>query len=131
DAGGCEGAPYTITVTVNPKPVVSNTTPSTATICSDSLTNISLDASVASSFSWTVGTITGGITGADAGSGSTINQTLANPSTIASGTVEYIVTPTADAGGCIGAPYTITVTVNPKPVVSNTTPSTATICSGS
>ncbi|MCK0127006.1 hypothetical protein MWU76_21640, partial [Gelidibacter sp. F2691] len=122
----CIGAPYTITVTVNPKPVVSNTTPSTATICSGSGPNISLTASTPSSFSWTLGTITGGITGASDGSGSTINQTLTNPSTTTSGTVEYIVTPTSDAGGCEGAPYTITVTVNPKPVVSNTTPSTAT-----
>ncbi|MCK0126974.1 hypothetical protein MWU76_21475, partial [Gelidibacter sp. F2691] len=129
DAGGCKGAPYTITVTVNPKPVISNTTPSTATICSDSSTNISLDASVASSFSWTIGTITGGITGASVGSGSTINQILTNPSTTVAGTVDYIVTPTADAGSCTGSPYTIKVTVNPtlEPSVSITSSSTS-IC---
>ncbi|MCK0123400.1 hypothetical protein MWU76_03205, partial [Gelidibacter sp. F2691] len=113
-----------ITVTVNPIPVV--TTTNITTICSGTSPNISLNASVESSFSWIVGTVNGSITGASGGSGSTINQTLTNPSTTTSGTVEYIVTPTSDAGGCEGAPYTITVTVNPKPVVSNTTPSTAT-----
>ena len=125
-AGSCEGSPYTITVSVNPKPTV--TTVNTATICSGASPNISLTASTPSTFSWTVGTITGGITGASAGSGSTINQALTNPSSSAAGSVQYIVTPTANAGSCEGSPYTITVSVNPKPSV--TTANTATICSG-
>jgi len=123
------GSPSTsspITVTVNPTPSV--TTANTATICSGTGPNISLTASTPSSFAWTIGTITGGITGASNGSGSTINQTLTNPSNSAAGTVQYIVTPTATSGSCAGTPYTITVTVNPTPSV--TTANTATICSG-
>ncbi|MBN3584106.1 hypothetical protein JYB64_17040 [Algoriphagus aestuarii] len=125
--GSCTGAPYTITVTVNPTPVVTNS--ATAITCSGTGPNISLTASVPSSFSWTIGTITGAITGASAGSGATINQTLTNPSNTTAGTVQYIVTPTSTTGSCPGAPYTITVTVNPQPVVTNST-LTQTICSG-
>ena len=124
--GSCPGAPYIITVTVNPAPTI--TTPNTANTCSGSAPNITLTASVPSTFTWTIGTITGGITGADAGSGSTINQTLTNPNTTA-GTVQYIVTPTATTGSCPGVASTITVTVNPKPTV--TTPNKASSCSGS
>ncbi|WZL89631.1 PKD-like domain-containing protein [Salinimicrobium sp. 3283s] len=126
NSGSCTGTPYTITVTVNPKPTV--TTAGTATVCSGASPNIPLTASTPSSFSWTVGTVTGGITGASAGSGTTINQILTNPGSATAGTVQYIVTPTATTGSCAGEAYTITVTVNPKPSV--TTANTATICSG-
>ena len=125
-AGSCAGVPYTITVTVNPAPLV--TTANTATICSGTSTGIALTATVPSTFTWTIGTISGSITGAGAGSGSTISQTLVNPSTTVAGTVEYLVTPTATTGSCAGAPYLITVTVNPSPVVTNA--NTATVCSG-
>jgi gliding motility-associated-like protein len=123
-AGGCPGTPYTITVTVNPTPVVTN--PATAATCNGTSPNIALTASAPSSFTWTIGTISGGITGASAGSGTTINQTLTNPSNSSAGTVQYIVTPTSSTGSCPGAPYTITITVNPTPTV--TTLSTASTC---
>ena len=124
--GGCAGAPYTITVTVNPTPVI--TTLNTKSICNGSGTGISLLASAASSFTWTIGTITGGIAGASAGSGNTINQMLTNPSNSVAGSVQYIVTPISTTGSCPGVAYPITVTVNPTPVV--TTSNTTTTCSG-
>jgi hypothetical protein len=71
-----------------------------------------LTASLASSFNWTVGVVTGGITGASAGSGSTIRQILVNPNNTSTGTVEYIVIPKSLTGLCLGSAYTITVTVN-------------------
>jgi hypothetical protein len=125
--GSCAGLAYTITVTVNPSPTV--TTANTASICSGNATNISLTASVASAYTWTIGTVTGSITGAtqSLGTGTSISQTLTNPSSSVVGTVEYIVTPTAATGSCAGAAYSITVTVNPKPVIANITSS---ICSG-
>jgi hypothetical protein len=127
NTGSCAGTPYTITVTVNPLPVVTNA--STLSICNASATGIGLTASISSNFTWTLGPITGGITGASAGSGSTINQTLTNPSNSTAGAVQYIVTPTATSTGlCTGPAYTITVTVNPKPAVTNA--ATATTCSG-
>jgi hypothetical protein len=125
--GSCVGSSTTITVTVTPIPIV--TTAATATICSGGTTAISLvDGGVSSTYAWTIGTITNGITGSANGSGSSIAQTLTNPINTAAGTVPYIVTPTSTTNSCQGNPYTITVTVNPTPVV--TTPNAASICSG-
>jgi len=125
-ASGCSGAPFTIDVTVSPKPVITNQ-PSKE-ICSGLSTNINLTSNIAASYSWTIGAITGGITGASAGSGNLINQVLTNPGNAAAGTVQYIVTPTSTAGSCAGAAFTITVTVNPSPVVTNA--ASYTLCSG-
>ena len=132
---GDNGAQYTVLVTsagcsavsAGPATLTVNETPSVTTlntkkICSGESTGISLTASTSSTFSWTVGTITGGITGASAGSGSNINQVLTNPSNSTAGTVQYIVTPTSVTGGCPGSSYTITVTVNPTPADYNSRP---------
>ena len=125
-ANTCLGATFTITVTVNPIPLVTNT--ATATTCSGSSPNISLTSSVPSNFSWTIGTNSGSITGASSGSGATINQTLTNPSNTTAGSIQYLVTPTSITGSCVGAAFTITITVNPAPSVTNV--ATANICSG-
>jgi VCBS repeat-containing protein len=123
--GSCAGAATNITVTVNPTPAV--TTSTAASTCSGTGPNIALTATAASSFAWTLGTNTGSVTGASAGSGATINQTLTNPSSTVAGSIVYAVTPTSTTGSCVGAATNITVTVNPKPVLTNTTPS---VCSG-
>jgi hypothetical protein len=125
--GSCVGAATNITVTVNPTPAV--TTSTAASTCSGTSPNIALTATAASNFAWTLGTNTGAITGASAASGSTINQTLTNPSNATAGSIVYAVTPTSTTGSCVGAATNITVTVNPTPaVISSTTFST---CSGS
>ncbi|MBA4408158.1 MAG: hypothetical protein C0397_01890 [Odoribacter sp.] len=118
----------TATITVNPTPTVTNA--ASASTCSGTGPNIALTASTPSSFSWTIGTITGSITGASAGSGATINQVLTNPSNATAGTVQYVVTPTSTTDLCAGTPFTITVTVKPIPVVT-ATPSSQTFCTGS
>jgi len=122
---GCSGTPFTVTLTVNPEPVITN--PSTQEICSGSGTNITLGATIPSTYTWTVGTINGGITGASAGSGATLNQLLTNPSGVNDGTVQYLITPRSTTGLCFGNAYTITVTVHPKPVITNS--STESVCS--
>ena len=119
----------TASILVNPVPVV--TTAATATICSGTATSIALMASTdpGTTFTWTIGTITGAITGASAcasSCGTTIAQTLTNPGS-AAGTVQYVVTPVSSLG-CTGAPYNITVTVNPTPNAV-ATPASQTICS--
>jgi uncharacterized repeat protein (TIGR01451 family) len=124
---GCAGSNFTVTLTINPEPLITNAT--AYEICSGSATGINLTSSIPSTFQWTIGTITGGITGASAGSGSVINQVLTNPSNSLPGSVEYIVTPRSTSGTCFGNPVTITVTVNPGPVVTNSP--TLRICSGS
>ena len=123
-ANSCSGTPLNIVVTVNPVPNVTSLGPTT--ICSGTATNIALNSNVAgTTFTWTVGAITGGITGATPSGGSPIAQTLTNPGTT-SGTVTYVVTPVANS--CPGIPVNIVVTVNPSPDV--TTASLTTICSG-
>jgi hypothetical protein len=124
--GSCAGTPFSIVVTVYPLPVVTNS--ATTTICSGTSPNITLTSSVPGNFTWTVGTNTGGIVGATAGSGSTINQTLTNPSNTSAGSLQYLVTPTSTTGTCTGNTYSIVVTVNPTPVV--TTSPTVSTCSG-
>ena len=124
-ANGCAGTPITVTITVNPIPVVT-ATPTTQTICSGSVASSSFTSTVAgTTFAWTV--VQTNVSGAIAGSGASISQTLTATSTVA-GTAVYTITPTA--GGCSGAPVTFTVTVNPKPVAT-ATPAVQTICSGS
>ncbi len=126
NATGCAGPSFALTVTVNPTPTITNGP--TFSACSGSPASLTFTASAASTFNWTIGTITGGITGASAGGpANPMNQILTNPASTA-GSVEYIVTPTGSAVGlCPGVPSTITVTVNPKPALGNYT---ATVCGG-
>lgn len=127
---GCVGADATINVTVNPRPVM--TSPTTITSCSGTIPVSNFTATLPSNFAWTVppGGITGAITGTTVGSSGTgnLSETLVNTSG-AVGSVTYNVTPTAVAApSCVGSPQTVTVTVNPEPVLVS--PQTKTICSG-
>jgi gliding motility-associated-like protein len=111
---GCSGNPITVTIVVNPTPEVFGST--MATICSGESPNISLFPSIAATtFSWTVATI--GVTGAQSGTGNTINDILEADSN--TGTAVYTVTP--EANNCSGTPLNITVNVNPlpKPLIEN------------
>ncbi len=118
NCAGSTGAPKTFTITVYAKPVV--TANPAITICNNTSTGINLTANTPASFTWTIGLITGDITGANDGSGSTINQLLTNHAVSAPGTVQYIVTPISTTNSCPGDPYTITVTVQPALLASST-----------
>ncbi|MFZ4708125.1 MAG: PKD-like domain-containing protein, partial [Bacteroidales bacterium] len=87
-------------------------------ICSETAFNLSLAATVLCNFSWAIGTVTGGITGAIAGNGNLINQILSNPSNVLSGSVQYLITPISLPYNCQGDPFIITVTVNPLATVT-------------
>ena len=131
---GCTGTAFTVTVTVNPKPVIAGVTP--AAICSGtsfSVTPINSGATIVptgTTYIWTVG-VNPNITGQSASTATgitTISQTLINGVSTSQSLV-YTVTPTSgDTGNCVGTPFTITVTVSPKPTISDVTP--AAICSG-
>jgi gliding motility-associated-like protein len=125
-ANGCSGTPVTVTITVNPVPFAS-ATPSPATICSGATTSIALSSFTSgTSYTWTASN-GAGVSGAAAGSGTPIAQTLTNSGTTA-GTATYTVTPTA--AGCVGTTFTVTVNINPTPNAI-ATPSSQSICSGS
>ncbi|MFM8596585.1 MAG: PKD-like domain-containing protein, partial [Flavobacteriales bacterium] len=124
----CPGTAKTYTITVNPTPVVAN---STATICSGTaFTATPANGSgnivpTGTTYTWTVAA-NANVTGASNQTTATaaISQTLTNTTNTVQ-TVVYTVTPIS--GTCSGATFTVTVTVNPTPSV---TAQTATICSG-
>lgn len=108
-ANGCTATDTNLTITVLPTPVITST--SSASICSGTSPNVPLTSNMTSTYSWTIGTIVGSITGASINSGSFINQVLTNSSHQTAGSVVYNVTPTTN--NCAGYPTSITVTVNP------------------
>ena len=123
---GCPGNPANFVVTVNPLPTINAIPPQT--ICSgQSTTLVSPTSSVSgTTYSWSssvIGTITGNTSN---GTTSIPVQTLTNNGAT-SGTVTYIITPTANT--CVGPTQSLVVTVNPIPHAT-ATPSVDTICSG-
>ncbi len=128
--GNCIGDPFTVIVTVNPKPYSVNLT---ASVCSDENFNITpINGSgniipTGTTFSWGMPIVSSGITGGTAESGLlSLNQTLVN-STNTVQTATYNVT--ANSGLCTGSTFTITLFLNPKPTVS-ASPLSQEICSG-
>uniref|UniRef100_UPI003BF91618 discoidin domain-containing protein n=1 Tax=Rubrolithibacter danxiaensis TaxID=3390805 RepID=UPI003BF91618 len=123
-ANGCSNT-QNVTVTVNPKPNVSNQTAATCSGAAFTVTPTGVPAGT--TYTWSAPVVTGGLTGgsAQATGVTSISQTLTNPTTSVQ-TATYTVTPTS--GSCVGNTFTVTITVNPKPSVTS---QTATICSGS
>ena len=132
--GPCTGSTFTVSVTVNPTPVVPA---QTATICDGGTFTVTPTNNptatiipAGTTYSWSAPAAITGISGLASGtSASSISGTLTN-STNAPIDVVYTVTPTSGAAGnCVGASFTVTVTVYPTPALSSTlTP--ADICSG-
>jgi PKD repeat protein len=120
NSNGCDGTPFTLTVTVTPNPTVTPTAPNT-TICNNQSTNITLTSNITgTNFTWTsavTGSITGNSTQTSLTATSKIDDLLTNNGSTP-GTVTYTITPTS-ANGCPGTPSTITITVQPSPVQAN------------
>lgn len=120
-ASTCVGAPLVFTITVNPTPSGAFTGPTT--ICSGATTALNLTSAVAgTTFTWTANAT--GVSGSSDSAGNSIAQTLTTTAA-ASGTVTYIVQPTANS--CPGNSFSINILVNPVPNV--TTTGATTICS--
>ena len=114
-----------VTVVVNPTPDV---LASAETVCDGGTTSVAItnpNGVSGTTFSWTIGTVTGTVSGQTAGSGTVITQTL---SSTAGGTVEYLITATAN--GCSSAPFSVVVTVEPLPVGTPVAQGTYFVCSG-
>jgi hypothetical protein len=115
NAGGCDGQPRQVVVTVNDRPNVI-ATPSSEAICSGKATNISLSSNNGNAtFTWTAALTSGTASGFTDGGGVIIAQTLTN-TTAAAATVTYTVTPSVN--GVTGTPITVVVTVYPLPSTS-------------
>ena len=113
-----------VLVTVNPVPFAI-ATPAAQTFCSGNTTSISLTSlTPGTTFAWTV--VQTGVSGATNNSGTLIAEILTSLSGV-QGTAVYTITPTANS--CAGNPITVTITVDPVPVIT-ATPLNQTICAG-
>jgi len=133
-AGSCQGLPFTVITTVNPKPLAPA---QTTTICSGTAFIVSPANNPPTSIIPAGTTYTWGIpvsnpSGAIAGGSAqlsgqpSISQTLTNV-TIYPATLTYTITPTS--GACSGPGFTAVITVNPDPVVTSQ-PIGDTMCTG-
>ncbi|TCJ14218.1 PKD domain-containing protein [Flaviaesturariibacter flavus] len=124
-ANGCAGTPFNHTVIVNPTAVV--TSAATGAVCGGSPLAYTITGNVSgATFSWDRAAVAGISNAAVSGqTSSVITETLVNTTT-APVTVVYTITPSAN--GCVGTPFTYTVTVNPTPAV--TSAATGAVCSG-
>ena len=124
--GTCQGTAFTVTATINPEPVYSNTNPAR---CSDDLVGIDLSTlklgAGVNATSYNIITITNNGLTASAGSPAQTNgvgaleisndswrNTTANPVDVV-----YAIAPVT--GTCVGTQFTVTVTVNPEPAYAN------------
>lgn len=126
----CQGPITTITIFVDPFiNIPFSVTPDGQTICSGSATSLSFASPTTGiSFSWTANP--SGVTGASAGIGNGLNQTLTFNGSGNSGFVDYIITP--KQGVCNGIPKTVRVNVLPQPAKPTITVSggSSPICPG-
>jgi len=115
---GCDGDPFTLTVTVTPRPVISATV-ADATICSNIRAVITLSSNLAgTTYTWTsvstqdpTNLVTGNSQQGTPIAAAEINEELTNNAT-QQGSVIYTITPYSSTG-CPGAPVTVTINVDP------------------
>jgi gliding motility-associated-like protein len=126
---GCSGAPQTVTIAVNPAPVIAY---QRDTICSGTAFTYQPQNGVPTSamivpanttYTWATPTFSapGTLSGASAQATgiNKVSQTIQN-STNFSSNVSYLVTPKSGAtGGCTGKPFTVDIVVNPTPAITN------------
>ena len=115
---GCEGLPETFTITVTPTAQVVEV--EDIVLCNGAVSTEVVFTPVSNP----VNAITGGSAGTD--QQSILGQTLFNE-TNSPATLTYTVTPTS-AEGCVGTPFTVTITVNPTGQVEPV--SSQVVCNG-
>jgi gliding motility-associated-like protein len=135
----CPGAPFTITVPINPQPDFNNFDNIVPGVCSEDAIGVTLDPlkkapSVAAASYTITSVLATGLTpiGPTVVSGAVVSGDLANDQwqniTDIARNVTYNIVPRS-AGGCDGDPFTVTITVNPQPDYDNLT-NLAGVCSG-
>jgi gliding motility-associated-like protein len=128
---GCQGAPFTVTVTVIPAVVVPNFS---QTICNGATFTVNPTNAppttiipAGTTFAWTV-VDNPNVTGESNGTGLPLSQTLTTNVASPAQSVVYTVVATSPGGGCPNTTFTVTVALNlvTPPAIANDT----TICSG-
>ncbi|NDA62095.1 MAG: hypothetical protein EBX50_08635, partial [Chitinophagia bacterium] len=132
-ASGCNtSSNFTVVITVNPRPAITNMT---TVICEGVMFLVTpIDATngvipAGTTYSWSVPSYNASLTGGMSGNGaSTITGTLQNLSNTVQ-TATYLIVPTSTSaqGTCAGATFTILVGVLPNAEINSIT---ATVCSG-
>jgi hypothetical protein len=115
-AGGCTGTPFTVTVTVDPTPVIADQSTSICGAVAISYTITGAIIPAGTTYAWSSPAGSGFTGGAAASGQSNLNGTLTN-TTNAAVTATYSVTPTS--GGCTGASFNVSVTLNPTPFIAD------------
>ncbi len=135
--GGCNGTPFTVTVTINPQPDYNSLTVNPA-ICSGDLVGVDLStlqkgtSIAATSFNIT-SIVSTGLTAAG-GSPATGNGLAASViaddqwKNVSNANVNVVYTIAPVVGSCVGSSFTVTVPIKPQPDYNNGAP--AAICSG-
>lgn len=119
---GCAGTTYTTTVRVNPTPIIAA---KATAICSNDNFKIPISngtdiVPANTTYSWPAPSVSG-ITGFQSGSAqSIVSGTLSNTTDATISNIIYNITPAS--GSCTGAPFTVTLTVRPLPVIANVGP---------
>ncbi|MFH6996212.1 PKD-like domain-containing protein, partial [Flavobacterium sp. FlaQc-48] len=128
NASTCSYSSAPISITTNPKPVISNMTTSACSGTTFTVTptnGVNGTVPTGTTYSWGAPTGTNFSGGqASTGTQSNISGTLSTTTT-ATATATYTITPTT--GGCPGNTFTIIVTLNPLPTISGT----LNVCAGS
>jgi len=122
DANNCFGSD-TVTITVNPMPVVNAIT--NITVCNGASVPASAfsSAPAGATFTWSNSNTAIGLAASGTGNTPVFTATNTSGSPV---TATVSVTPTLS--GCVGVPVTYTITVNPTPTV--TVPANITVCGG-
>ncbi|WPP49324.1 PKD-like domain-containing protein [Catalinimonas niigatensis] len=125
-ANACDGVSQDVTITVNPRPDLQINT-AASQICDGEPTDIDFSSAVSGTdFAWTVTFDAAHVSGALAGTGDNITQTLVNTSDTDQ-TVTYHITTEAD--GCTGESKDVVITIHPTPILT-LTPIKTELCSG-
>ncbi|MCX6172735.1 MAG: gliding motility-associated C-terminal domain-containing protein, partial [Flavobacterium sp.] len=122
-SGTCKGVPFTIAVSINPRPSIPNIPQLTDTRCSGEAFNIIPQNGIpdaftivptGTTFTWTVPLNNLGASSSSLSGLTNISQVLINPTnTIQS--IIYTVTPSS--GTCVGLPFDVKIWIEPKPFI--------------
>ena len=127
---GCTSSPFNVSVYVSPTPNIKSTgitinadfVTSGATFNFQPISNTNNTVPLGTTYTWTTNAVSG-ITGNSdqATPQSSVSQTLTTSLTGSPANVIYTVTPSTSYYGstCVGAPFTLTITVNPRPLRVN------------
>ena len=120
-------AASSLAVTINERPVIADKTAAVYSGVSFTVSPVNGTDIVpaGTTYSWPLPVVTGGLTGGATGSGQAVISGTLNNATSSAQTATYTITPSN--GSCPGSTFTLTVTINPIPVISDMT---GAVCSG-